>query len=766
MRLKTSLLKEPKHQDITCCVAWTSADEVYSVSDDHVILSWNNFTSEATKITQLPNEVFPTDIHWFPRTTVMGKQQSSASDFFALTATDGRLYLVSRTGKIEKKVEAHRGAVLSARWNHDGTALVSVGEDGQVKIWSRSGMLRSTLSQNSTPVYSVAWGPDNNVLYTNGKNLIIKSLQAGNAKPLQWKAHDGIILKADWNAVNNLILSGGEDCRYRVWDSYGRQLYSSSTSEYPVTSLAWTPDGELFAVGSFSTLRLCDKAGWSHALEKPATGSIFNIAWSVDGTQMVGACGNGHVIFAHIIERRVEWKQFELVVATRKTILVRNVTDDSREKLDFRDRIVKLSMAFNHLVVATTSQCYVYSSKNWNTPMIFDLKQSVSLIVQAEKHFLLVDSIGISLYSYEGRFLSSPKYVGLRANVLNLQTVSLSNDTVAVRDKADEKLVYLFEAHSGKALSDKPLAHKMEVVELALDQHGPMSERRLALIDKNRDLYLATVRTFGTAHKVMKLAVMIQSMSWNDDTNMLAALQDGRFTVWVYPNTAFVDQALLPKTITEKDSSEFGKNPFIISFLGNHVTLRRVDGSLVTTGITPYPAILHGYVSSAHWDEAVRLCRFVKETFLWASLAAMAAYAKELATAEVAYAAIDEADKVNYIQYIKELPSKEARNAEMALFGGSPQDAEGILLQGGLVFRAIMMHINLYSWDRALELALKHKTHVDTVLGFRQRYLVKFNKSETNKRFQQYAEGVDIDWAKIEAKIEMEEQKEREGKRK
>jgi len=42
---------------------------------------------------------------------------------------------------------------------------------------------------------------------------------------------------------------------------------------------------------------------WSHALEKPNTGSIFNISWSSDGTQVAGACGNGHVIFGHIIER-------------------------------------------------------------------------------------------------------------------------------------------------------------------------------------------------------------------------------------------------------------------------------------------------------------------------------------------------------------------------------------------------------------------------------------------------------------------------------
>ena len=47
----------------------------------------------------------------------------------------------------------------------------------------------------------------------------------------------------------------------QVWDTYSRLLYSSATHDYPITSVAWTPDGELFAVGSFNTLRLCDKAG-------------------------------------------------------------------------------------------------------------------------------------------------------------------------------------------------------------------------------------------------------------------------------------------------------------------------------------------------------------------------------------------------------------------------------------------------------------------------------------------------------------------------
>lgn len=49
-------------------------------------------------------------------------------------------------------------------------------------------------------------------------------------------------------------------------------------------------------------------------------------------------------------------------------------------------------------------------------------------------------------------------------------------------------------------------------------------------------------------------------------------------------------------------------------------------------------------------------------------------------------------------------------------------------------------------YSRALELAVKHKTHVDTVLAYRQKFLEDFGKKETNKRFLQYAEGVSIPW--------------------
>ena len=57
-------------------------------------------------------------------------------------------------------------------------------------------------------------------------------------------------------------------------------------------------------------------------------------------------------------------------------------------------------------------------------------------------------------------------------------------------------------------------------------------------------------------------------------------------------------------------------------------------------------------------------------------------------------------EKVQFIQNIKDIPVKEARNAEMALLSGNTQGAESILLQANLIFRAIMLNIQLYNWDR------------------------------------------------------------------
>uniref|UniRef100_T1HYQ8 WD_REPEATS_REGION domain-containing protein n=1 Tax=Rhodnius prolixus TaxID=13249 RepID=T1HYQ8_RHOPR len=760
MQLKVSFPKDAEHSDTVCCVAWNTTEEVLSCGDDHLLMKWNLVTTDSQKVCELPAEVFPIDFHSFSRNANMRKQ---GLDQMLITSSDGKFHLIGKSGRIEKSVEAHKGAALVGQWSPDGASLLTGGEDGLLKVWSRSGMLRSLAVQSSgVPIYSAAWNSDSSqVVYTQGKHLVIKPL-APNTKSNKWKAHEGLILKVAWDHVNGRIVSGGEDCRYKVWDSYGALIFTSMLHEQPITSLAWSPSGELFAVGSFNTLRLCDNSGWSHALEKPSTGSLYSIAWSADGTQLAAGCANKKLLLAHVIGRRVEWGQYEAVTTSRKAITVTDVTSAGGDTLEFPERVIHLALAYQHLVVVTTTQCYVYTTNNLNTPIVVDLREgSVSVLLLSERHMILVERSSMNVYSYEGRLVSSPRWASLNTASLNPSHISLGPDSIAVRDQADEKLIQLVDIN-GKELGN-PIQHNNAVLEVSLSHGGTALDRLLAFVDRTRDLYISTVHPKPTIpRKIEKLGrSIVLSFKWNSHLNIMAAIQDTTLTIWYYPNILFVDKRLIRKTMNTRDSSEFGHRPTVSSFVDNHIALRRSDGALVSVGISPYVAILHEFSASSSWKEALRLCRMVKDDTLWACLAVMATQAKDLETSEAAFAAINQYDKVLYLQHIKAIPIRAVQVAEMSLLGGNIQEAEYTLLQNGLIFRAIITNVNTHNWERALEIALRHRTHIDTVLLYRQRFMNRLGKSESIEKFNQLKENIPLDEEKIDNKVAIEFAKEK-----
>ena len=100
-------------------------------------------------------------------------------------------------------------------------------------------------------------------------------------------------------------------------------------------------------------------------------------------------------------------------------------------------------------------------------------------------------------------------------------------------------------------------------------------------------------------------------------------------------------------------------------------------------------------------------------------------------------------------------------SAYVLLLSNKIDEAENILLQGKLIYRAIKININLYHWERALSLAQQYKTHIDTVLAYREKYLKGVGLEETNSRFNELAKAHEIDWAKIKKKIQDDKQMER-----
>lgn len=359
-----------------------------------------------------------------------------------------------------------------------------------------------------------------------------------------------------------------------------------------------------------------------------------------------------------------------------------------------------------------------------------------------------------------------------------------------------------------------PIRHTHEIVDLAVSCNP--DEPLLAFVDKNRDLYVMPVhptsseqnssksrrnhesKSNSSATKLgsgadsavggpFKLHTMVDTIKWNDQADILVALADSKLVTWYHPAVVYVDRDLLPATRVEKDGTMFGKLATITSFLGSRIKVRRADGAHVTTMILPYPVELHKFVNAKRWQEAVRLCRHCKSEAMWASLAAMAIHGLHLDTAEIALAATKHVDKLHFILYgkkfediffsailflfliiyyfifyfsVKEIPSGAGRNAELALYQRRYNEAEKILLQNNppLIYRAIKMNIRLFKWDRALDLAINNKAHVDQVLYYRKKY--NNGKKETDARFKQYFSEVELDEDALKSKRGEEREKE------
>merc|ERR1719433_674648 len=209
-----------------------------------------------------------------------------------------------------------------------------------------------------------------------------------------------------------------------------------------------------------------------------------------------------------------------------------------------------------------------------------------------------------------------------------------------------------------------------------------------------------------------------------------------------------------------KMCNDAGKYAQIISFYGSHCVIRKADGADLANVTTPYPQLLYQHFEKGNWEQAVRLCRYVKSPELWASLAAMAIHSRTLDTVEIALAAIEEVDKVQFVAHINKLPDEVLRSAELALFCKRPDEALNILMQNKRIYRAIKMNIRLHRWQDALELALKHQTHVDTVLAYRQQHLQQMKHVETNDEFKRWAQQVEVDWGMVKQKIAQEKEEE------
>ena len=145
MRLKIKREESKLHEDIVSCVCWNSENELYSISDDMTCQVWDIDGNNKGKAMDIESPVI--DFDWIV-------SMKKAGEIMAMGCADGTILFSGHSKKIEARVEkAHKGAIVSVKWNYEGAALATAGEDGNIKIWAKKGDLRSTLVQSAKPIY-------------------------------------------------------------------------------------------------------------------------------------------------------------------------------------------------------------------------------------------------------------------------------------------------------------------------------------------------------------------------------------------------------------------------------------------------------------------------------------------------------------------------------------------------------------------------------------------------------------------------------------
>ena len=150
----------------------------------------------------------------------------------------------SDSGGHNQVVQGDLDRIYDAKWNKDGSALITVSEKNNVIFWNAEGKLRASYQGHNDSVLCVDW-KNNNWFATAAQDGVIKiwDSQSSSAKKT-FNAHDGSIKAISWDHAGALLASGGEDSKVKIWSlKHDTPLFTLEEHKEMITSVKWSPTG-------------------------------------------------------------------------------------------------------------------------------------------------------------------------------------------------------------------------------------------------------------------------------------------------------------------------------------------------------------------------------------------------------------------------------------------------------------------------------------------------------------------------------------------
>lgn len=192
----------------------------------------------------------------------------------------------------------HRDRIESARFNPDGTCVVTAGRDGDALVWdAATGLLVHAPLRHDAPVFDARFSPDGARLVTASADGHVRvwdldpAARGSGTQAVRPLGHAAKVHLVRFSNDGRAILTACWDHSARVWDA-ATGLPTSPPIPHggKITRARFSPDGRSIAIaGAHRSVQICDAATGARVLALDHADIVRDVTFSPDGSRVVTA---------------------------------------------------------------------------------------------------------------------------------------------------------------------------------------------------------------------------------------------------------------------------------------------------------------------------------------------------------------------------------------------------------------------------------------------------------------------------------------------